>query len=231
MLSKPWSNAYRRRLRSEIVTCFTWAAREGGLIEKSPYYRSRALKLPVVPRRAATLREYVLLMRFGSRPLKLALMLLARSARTCEMRAVRWRDVDWENRVIELRQHKTSRSTGKSRLIGLDPVMYRLLRRRWERRKSDDEHIFTNSRGEPWTADSFSRNLRRTAKRLGLRVTGYMFRHLWASLAETRGLSDREIATGLGHTNTSLVHYYSKARCEKRHVRRIAEKVFAKRFG
>ena len=47
-----WSNAYKRRKRSEIVTCFDWAGREGKLIASNPYYRSRSMKLPVVPPRS-----------------------------------------------------------------------------------------------------------------------------------------------------------------------------------
>jgi len=230
LLNPNWGNATRKRVRGEILACFNWAASDGGLILHSPYRRSKRLKLPVEPRREASPAEYVMLMRKGSRPLKRALMFIARSARTCEMREAMWIDVDWQARCVELFENKTKRVTGKSRLIGLDPILYRVLRRMHERARDQSGFIFRNTHGKQWQVNAFCQHLRKTLQRhkmdpgRGKRVTAYMFRHSWAGNAEENGCTDREIADGLGHSGTQLVHYYSKARKRKANQVRIAEK-------
>src|SRR5262245_8470194 len=50
-------------------------------------------------------------------------------ARTCEARALRWSDVDYEQGVIRLRIHKTVHHDGQARLIGLHAGVLRVLRR------------------------------------------------------------------------------------------------------
>lgn len=231
LLSAPQSNATKRRKRSEVVTCYHWAAHEGGLLAASPYYRSRTLRLPVLPRREADPAEYAALLASGGSLLELPVFFLARSgARPCEMREAVWPDVDWSERVIELFANKTFRKTGRSRMIGIEPTLYEALRRHYEQATEKNGPIFVNSLGKAWTADALSRAVRRAVQRAnidrgrGKRLTAGMFRHLWAGNAEEAGCTDREIADGLGHAGTQLVNWYSKARKRKGNQRRIAEK-------
>jgi hypothetical protein len=62
----------------------------------------------------------------SARPLRRALFFLRRSGcRTCELRAMRWRHVDWEAGVVRLAEHKTARTTSEVRLIGMDRATLR----------------------------------------------------------------------------------------------------------
>lgn len=237
LLSLRQSNATKRRKRSELVTCFDWAAREGGLIppNANPYYRSRAMRLPVHPKREAEQTEYAALVAVD--PLvSMPIDFLAKTgARPCEMREAKLTDVDWIERVIELFKSKTSRVTGESRVIGLEPSIFEALQKRLAEAYDKSGHIFLNSLGEPWTADAWCRAVRRSVAAAGIdkgsgkRVTSGMFRHFWAGNAEENGCTDREIADGLGHRGTELVSWYSKARKRKGNQRRIAEKASGKR--
>jgi integrase len=117
-----------------IITCFRWAEDEE-LIERAPYRRSRFFRFAGKPRQPMSLADYVKIMRaaMGSygpkrssaRAMRRALFFLRRTGcRTCEMRQVRWADVDWQASVIRLEHHKTARATGEMRVIGLEPARF-----------------------------------------------------------------------------------------------------------
>lgn len=231
LLSRPLSNATRRRMRSEVVSCFDWAAKDGALIPTAPFYRSRALRLPVKPRREATGDEFVSVMGGACQALKDVVFFIAKAgARTCEAREALWTDVDWDARCIELFVNKTSRVTGQSRLIGLEPDVFDFLSVLYAIAEDQAGNIFLNTKGKPWTADALARNIRRFRRRTGpdSGLCASMFRKFWAGNAEENGCTDREIATGLGHSGTQLVSWYSQARRRKSNQLRIAEKAAGK---
>lgn len=224
------SNATKRRVMAEVLACFTWAVTEAGLLESTQLRRPRRLRLPVKKRREAQPHEYIAVMRAGNRELRLAMFFLRRNpSRTCEMREARWPDVDFEAGIISLWRHKTHRATGEPRLVGIETCTLRLLRNLYRQASDKAGHIFTNHRGQQWSANAFAQHLRRTLQRMGMdpgagnRLTAYMLRHSWSGNASERGLSDRQIADGLGHANTDLVSWYSKARERKGYLRSVAE--------
>lgn len=231
-ISRPgWSNATRRRVLSEVLACFRWAADDGDLIERNPFRRPKTLRMPVRPRRSARTAEYILLMRAGNRALRRALFFLRRTpSRTCELREAVWPDVDWSERVIVLHQNKTSRITGEPRIIGLEPCAYRFLRNLHRQARDKAGPVFLNTRGRQWTANGVCQAVRKTLQRLGAdpgrgkRVTAYMLRHLWTGTADERGLSNRQIADALGHADTKLVDWYAKGRQKAAHLVAVATK-------
>lgn len=228
------ANATKRRVLYEVLAMFRWADDDAGLLSPCPVRRPRRLRLPVAPRREATVEEYIAVMRAGLPELRRALFFLRRTgARTCEMREVEWADVDFAAGVLTLWRHKTHRVTGQPRMIGLEPCTLRLLRnmrRRASPRTLGDGKVFLNCSGRPWKPAAFALHLRRTLGKAGIdqgagkRLTAYMFRHHWASNASENALSDREAADGLGQSGTGLVSWYSKARQRKGYLRKIAEK-------
>jgi integrase len=125
-LNPQWkSNWTRKRVLATLCRPFIWAADEE-LIGASPYKVPRSLRLPTRPRREASVKEYVALMRHSSRSLRRALLFLHRTgARTCEMRELLWTDVDLGRGIIRLDEHKTIRTQRNPapRIIGLDDGM------------------------------------------------------------------------------------------------------------
>jgi integrase len=232
----------KKRIAQELLACFNWAVSEE-YVEKSPYRTPRALRgVPCNVRRPAEPREYVMLMRHGSRALRRALLFLRRTgARTCEMRELRWRDVhlDAEQPHIRLFLHKTARITGKPRIIPLDATTARVLAA--IKRNAIDppghEHVFLNCDGTPWDRHTFPRHLRRTAERIGLdagvqkRVSAYCLRHSYAVDAIEAGVSTRALADVLGHAKTNMIDsfYGSHTRQRTEHLGNIAEEISRKR--
>lgn len=228
--TKPWGNATRRRVLAEILACFSWAADDGALVERSPYRRPKRLKLPVKPRREARQDEYVVLMHNGCRALRRILFFLRRcGCRPQEARMAKWTDVRWEDRVVVLMDHKTFKATGKPRVFGLEPCVFRLLRNLYRQARDKGGNIFLNLRGKPWTEGALWQHVKRLLVRLGidpgkgLRITPYQFRHSWATNAIEAGIGERQVADQMGHSSTSLIGWYSKAGAKYQHLRGVAE--------
>jgi integrase len=226
-----------------IITCFRWAEDEQ-LIERAPYRRSRCFRFAGKPRQPMSLMDYVRIMwaamgsygpkRSSARALRRALFFLRRTGcRTCEMRHVRWADVDWEAGVIRLEHHKTARATGDVRVIGLDHCTLRFLRnlRRQRSRQGaayPDEHIFLNGCERPWNRTAFGRLFRKYACAAGVArgITPYGLRHLFTVLGIENGVGERQLADQLGHTTTKFVAYYGRTtRFRSAHLRGVVASV------
>ena len=226
-----------------IITCFRWAEDEE-LIERAPYRRSRFFRFAGKPRQPMSLADYVNIMwaamgrpgprRASAQAMRRALFFLRRTGcRTCEMRQVRWAEVDWEAGVIRLEHHKTARATGEVRVIGLDRRTFRLLRNLHRQRRRQgaahpDEHIFLNGCQRPWKRTAFGRLFRKYARAAGVArgITPYGLRHLFTVLGIENGVGERQLADQLGHTTTKFVSYYGRTtRFRGAHLRGVVSSV------
>jgi integrase len=264
-----WKSGWTRQdaLRC-VCSAFNWCWSED-LISTTPYRKSRFLRFNARPRQPMSVADYVAVMRAAmhrpgpqnrrgqerydhrcgprrpsARALRRALYFLRRTgARTCELRAVRWRDVDWEAKVIRLQHHKTER-TGEDRIIGLDARLMRFLRNlhrqylnrgeqsghRSGRKRSDDDHIFLNGRrgGQPLRCAGFASMFRKFARIAGVPkgISPYGLRHLFCVTGIENDVSTRAIADQLGHSTTRYVDYYGRStRFKTGHLSRVAESV------
>ena len=131
--------------------------------------------------------------------------------RTCEMRAARIEDIDWQARVVRLRKHKTSKSTGAVRVIPLDRHVLRMLRVYLCGRTSGP--IFLNGRGRRWTPQTFSDLFRRYADLAGVApgVSPYGARHAFISHALENDVGERQVADVTGHKTTRYIEWYSRS--------------------
>jgi integrase len=229
----------KKRVANTILGCFVWAFDEE-LIDRCPYRQPKALKgLKGHIRRPADSSEYVMLMRFGSRPLRRALFMLRRiGIRTKEMRDLTWPDVDLGIQpYIHLDKHKTRKKTGKARKIGLDTATANFLRALKRNQRGQSEHVFTNCDGTPWDRHTFARHLRRYAERLGIdegvdeRVSAYCVRHTYVCDGIEAGVTTRRIADQMGHIKTTMIDtvYGSHTRERAEHLGDVATEILRKR--
>ena len=240
LLANPqWQSLHtQKRNLGAAIAAFAWAAGEGELLPASPL-RSRhpLLRREAPSRREADPREYIALMRGGSRPLRRALYFLWNTGcRPAEMRDVTWPEVDLDAGLIVLGHHKTAKKTGKPRLIGLSPRVVRFLRALKKQAPPWPENVFLNCYQGPWDRHTFARHLRRWAERLGLdegledRVSAYCLRHSYITQADEGGVDVKAIADAAGHTNTRMVEkVYSKAARKGAHVRKVAVEIARRR--
>lgn len=250
LLANPqWSSGHTKdnNLRS-ILDCYRWYAEE--FDGRCPFKRKKLPKFVKPPRRDATDREYIALMRHSgliagddplgpgrrvqgsARELRRALWCLYNlGIRTCEMRGMLWSDFNWQTGVVLTYQHKTARQTGKPRIVVLTPRQYRFFRNLFRQRPPWPDNVFLNTDGDPWNRHSFAKILRETARRLGLdedaaaRITGYCFRHSYATQSDEAGVKHEDAAMLMGHSPEVFEKIYSKAPSKVRHRRRVAREV------
>lgn len=227
-----------------VYGCFRWAV-ERGDIPAHPLSRPRGLAASR-PRPPVVEDEFEQLWRAArndqgdrARPaaeaFRVAITFLFRTgARTCEMRTACWADLDWTAGVLRLRDHKTARKSGQDRLVAIDDETLAMLRdleyvRRMGRADaSTRSRIFLNSRGRPWTKDSFSRLFRAFARKAGLPAgrTAYGLRHGFCVKGLEAGVGARQIADQLGHASTKMVDWYGReTRQRAEHLRRVVAQI------
>ncbi|MCG8071585.1 MAG: tyrosine-type recombinase/integrase [Candidatus Thiodiazotropha taylori] len=129
-------------------------------------------------------------------------------ARRNEIAALRWSHVDLRAGVLTLppNSHKTGKSTGKPRIIGLPAAAQAILARQTD--GEDDDYVFPPVRGvgpvnlsKPW------RKIRAEAK-LPEGIGLHGLRHSLASHMAMQGAQAAEIMTTLGHHQLSTAQRY-----------------------
>jgi integrase/recombinase XerC len=128
-------------------------------------------------------------------------------ARPGEGSAARAEDVDRDNRLIRLREHKTVGATGADRLIYLNDDAWEVVG--WQLAKYADGPLFRGYRGRPFSPMAVVNRFLRISDKVNHRVTAYCLRHTYATRALASGLSDALVAELLGHRGTAMVgkHY------------------------
>lgn len=171
--------------------------------------------------------------RGSTRELRRALWSLRNVAgiRTCEMRGMLLTDFQWSKGLISTYAHKTARATGKPRDVALT------LRQYWWFRNLERQHppwpanVLLNTDGKAWTRRSFALHLRRTAERIGLdeeaikKVSGYCFRHTYATQAREAGVATEDAASLCGHTPEIFNQVYDHTQEKIEHRRQKAQEV------
>ena len=133
---------------------------------------------------------------------------------------MQWRHVDIKAGLVTLAAHKTAKSTGKPRVIGLPAAAAVLIAR--QPGGGPEDYVFKAARGagplnlsKPWRAIRDAANL---PKGIGL----HGLRHSLASHMAMAGAAASEIMTALGHRNLATsqkyIHWADDAR------QQIAEK-------
>src|SRR5689334_4749048 len=107
-----------------------------------------------------TFRRFLILLKFtGCRP--------------GEAASMRWPDVHFEEGAVVLKEHKTARKTGRSRIIPLVPTVIKLLHWMYSQHQASlgfrgRDHVFTNGRGNAFSRGWLSLKMQRLRRRLGL---------------------------------------------------------------
>ncbi|MCI0637978.1 MAG: tyrosine-type recombinase/integrase [Gemmataceae bacterium] len=240
-----------------VVSCFKWLA--DAEITRNPFHKPLKMRMRRNIRSPITDEQYIAVMKqasahavddrkghcYGSLALKRMLVFLRHTGcRPIEARELRWNQIDWKTKVARLVDHKTRAWTGQPRIIGLPPIVLRMLERLRQRRNKRPrrrkgcrvkivpdatEHVFLNSDGTPWTRTTFARHFRRHAAKAGLptRISCYCLRHGFAVRAVLQDVNPKAVADVMGHKDTRMVEqvYAHTTRQDAGNIARIAEKI------
>ena len=221
-----WLSPHTKNHRAGfVVSAFRWAVVEG-YIDACRFTRHARDWPSLQPREAITPAEYRAIMAVSRKPerrcheqtrrrFRLALYFLWETgARTCEMRSLRWCDLDLDRRIAALAQHKTRKAGGEMRTIVLSHALCRLLRFILKRqpRIAPSDLVFVNGRDRPWRTSTFAKQFRRYSRSAGVRdiVTPYSLRHGFCIRSLDAGLGERQIADLMGHASTKYVSWYGR---------------------
>jgi integrase len=215
---KPYKPKTINHILTALRQMFRWGIDKDLLPAKNPWDRIR--QLPWEGRqRVMTDEEWLSLLRHsGAHFRRVLLALRYTSLRPGELRALTWANVDWPNSRFVLHRHKTSRRTGKPRVVPFPPCLGNLLR--WLQRRQDNApsaHIFRNKWGRPWTDNHLSGYMDIVRQRAGIqpdangeRLTAYHHRHRFlteaASSQHIEGIMLQRLA---GHTSLAMTAHYA----------------------
>jgi integrase len=149
-----------------------------------------------------TFRRFLLFLKFtGCRP--------------GEAASMRWPDVHFQEGAVVLKEHKTAGKTGRPRVIPLVPTVIKLLHWMYSQRQAssrcrDQEHVFTNGRGNAFSRGWLSLKMQRLRKRLGLAagVTLYGLRHRYGLMGIKNGVNLKLLSLCMGHVRTQMTEHY-----------------------
>jgi len=209
------SEWYRRCVVSTIKRCFTWAA-EMELIERNPFAKLRGSRGQTTRRRPMTDEEFQTLLRGSNAAFRRFLIFLKfTGCRPGEAASMRWADVQFEEGAVVLKEHKTARKTGRSRIIPLVPTVVKQLH--WMRshgkaakQSCAQDHVFTTGRGTALSRGWLSLRMQRLRRRLGLAkgVTYYGLRHRYGLMGIKNGVNLKLLSLCMGHARTQMTEHY-----------------------
>lgn len=131
--------------------------------------------------------------------------MFASGARPGEACRLDWSDVDLARGTAVLRESKTAKRTGKSRVVFLTPEASAVLIGQGERRAGP---VFVNGREKQYTSAALGKIIRRRG------VTAYQARHTFAqAVLDQFGIED--VARLLGHSDLRMAQTYARVRDER----------------
>lgn len=124
-------------------------------------------------------------------------------------------DVDWQERVIELADHKTARKTKRPRRIAVGTDFGDLLRAAIGSRTEGP--VFLSAKRKAWTVPGLGQVFRRirTKANLPKDLVMYLARHEFASRLVDADVDIHAVATSLGHSGLQTVQRYVKVKNSK----------------
>ena len=137
---------------------------------------------------------------------------LATGARMGEQIAIRWGDVDWQSRMIHIRQSApggkeiAGTKSGRHRAVPLTPELVGALRAIEHR----GEFVFVNEDGTRLRPGQFHEMLWGAQRRAGLRrIPWHGLRHSFASILVSGGTPLRVVQRWLGHSSITTSERYA----------------------
>lgn len=214
-------DTYKNCAVRAVMRAFNWAAKLR-LIKENPI---KGVERPAAQHRNVYLEpaEWSRIMgRLKDRdPFKDFLIFLKETGcRPWEARRIRSRHFDKINCQIKF-PVKESKGKKEERVIVLNDTALAMIQRLVLKYPGEEEILFRNRRGRPWTCYSLNCRCRTLRKKLSIKkLSPYAVRHTFCTDALMRGVDPVSVATLMGHKDTKMVFkIYQHLNLAKGHMR------------
>jgi integrase len=201
-------------------------ATDGDLIERNPFkdikFKGNKNKKEV---EALTEQEAALLLEkakeyLGGKYYPMMLTALRTGLRIGEIIALKWADIDFENRLIEVKRsyvkkRMTSTKSGKARSVDMTPGLAQVLKdlqteqKKWALKTARPvpEFVFVTKKGNLELAENFRYGLEKCLKNAELkRVRIHDLRHTYATIRLLRGHNIGDVSYQMGHSSIKITY-------------------------
>jgi len=162
-----------------------------------------------------------------------------------ELLALKWEDIDYKNKVINIKRttcrvvgdnHKTvsivdtPKTLSSCRELPLTNFVISLLKELKKYQNSNSEYVISKATGKRIETRSYQESFSRLLKRLGIRHYGFhSLRHTFATRALEIGIDIKTLSELLGHTNPTItLNRYVHSNLE---LKKIAMNKLSKKFN
>lgn len=157
----------------------------------------------------------------GARFRQMLVFLRYTGARPGEAAALEWEDIDIENAVIVLNEHKTSKTqrVKKPRVIPLHAVVVKLLIS-IRKRNEPGKLVFLTHRKSAWNRCNLGQRMRRAREIAGVPTDAklYGLRHAFGTRSIINGVDIKTLAELMGHTTTRMTEHYLHLSGQRAHL-------------
>lgn len=193
--------------RKDLCALFTWAWKRRMITENPCLWLDKMPEEPYV-KKIPTQEEMQRLIMAAGEDRPLILVLYHTLGRIDEVLRLRWRDVNFQDRIIQLWTRKRRDGAWASDAMGMNDVLYDTLWGLWERRHQE-EWVFLN----PKTGTRFMHRpklMRTLCKQAGIPHYGFhAIRHYVASLLhDSKKVSLAQVSKLLRHQNKATTERY-----------------------
>lgn len=212
----PASGNYKRLMREAMRACLTYAYRRKHIPRMPDLGTFRikgATKTVLEQSDPLTVDEFKRLLDVSPPGLRVLWAVgVGLGLRPAELVKVHWEDVDWEQRLLDVRGSKTEAAKDT---IPITPVAYKHLQEWWRACEEPATGVVFRGRRGPYGPQGYRKALNRCAVDAGIErhMTPNLLRHSFATIAWSLGIEEDVARRVLRHTSDEMLkRVYSRPR-------------------
>lgn len=145
-------------------------------------------------------------------PAEVFLFLAAVGCRPSQGFTLTWQQVDWDKKLVHV--YSIKGGVRRDYDLPLSDDVVELLRQRWtlSKNKKPTDSVFLNTKGRPWTKDSFGDHIRKVTRKLKLEgLVPYGLRHTFITELLRANVSHRKAQLLAGHAKFETTTLYAES--------------------
>jgi integrase/recombinase XerD len=142
----------------------------------------------------------------------LCITALLSGLRLAELLNLRWNDLDFTSKVIQVKNSETfTTKSRKNRIVPMSEELFRLLKERKENVRTESAFVFHNKKGKPLKEQTISQQFKKYVISAGVnnRLHFHSLRHSFATHLVKKGVPLFAIQKLLGHSTSKTTEIYS----------------------